>query len=279
MVELKRSVKMCGIGTNRRTRLMSWALLSAAGLATLITCLPWSLLAQDGTASLSGVLQDPTGAAIGGYWNAIGEYAASVTLEAAGGGFRQMTHPDQQGRFHFSGLPAGTYTVSTRSPYFDSLKIEQTLLAGEETSWPPVRLVQAGSGCSFSQKIDPVSTRFLAAGPAFGALAGNIHDGQQPTANVRVTLACWRGRGCPDDPEPTRTDLQGDFEFKNVRPGRYVLIIEQQRFFPRVDDFVVAGGLESSYSLNLTPCPNGDCRVKPSMTSTEPGAAKITVCE
>jgi hypothetical protein len=66
---------------------------------------------------------------------------------------------------------------------------------------------------------------------------------------------------------------------KNIRPGRYVLIIEQQRFFPRVDDFVVVGGLESSYSLNLTRCPNGDCTVKPPMTSTEPGTAKITVCE
>jgi Carboxypeptidase regulatory-like domain len=158
------------IGTNRRARSMPQALfLSAAGLAAWMVCSSFLLLAQDRTASLSGVLQDPTGAAIGGYWNAIGEYAASVTLEAAEGGLRQVTHPDRQGRFHFSGLPAGTYTVSTRSPYFDSLKIEQTLLAGEETSWPPVRLVQAGSGCSFSQKIDPVSTRFLAAGPAFGA--------------------------------------------------------------------------------------------------------------
>jgi hypothetical protein len=82
-----------------------------------------------------------------------------------------------------------------------------------------------------------------------------------------------------EDPEPTRTDTQGDFVFKNVRPGRYVLMIEQQRFFPRVDDFVVVGGLESSYSLNLTPCPNGDCTVKPPMTSTEAGTAKITVCE
>jgi Carboxypeptidase regulatory-like domain len=173
---------------------MPQALLSAAGLATFIMCLPLSLLAQDRAASLSGVLQDANGEPIGGYWNDISEYAASVTLEAAEGGFRQMTHPDQQGRFHFSGLPAGTYTVSTRSRYFDSLKIEQTLLAGEETSWPPVRLVQAGSGCGFSQKIDPASTRFLAAGSAFGALAANIHDGQKPSANVRVTLACWLGR-------------------------------------------------------------------------------------
>jgi hypothetical protein len=213
---------------------MRCALLSAAGLASWMTCSPFPLLAQEGTASLSGVLQDPTGAAIGGYWNAIGGYAATVTLEGAGGGFRRVDHPDQEGRFHFSGLPAGTYTISVRTPYFDSLKVKQTFLAGEERALPPVRLSLGASGACFSQGIDPVSTRFLAAGPAFGVLAGNVHDGQQPTANARVTLACWLGRHCTDDPEPTRTDPQGDFEFKNIRPGRYVLTIEQQLFFPRL---------------------------------------------
>jgi carboxypeptidase family protein len=139
---------MCIVGSSRRMRSI---LLSAVGI-TIWACSPFSLLAQDGTASLSGVVQDPTGAAIGGN--------GSVVLEAAGSGVRQVTQPDQRGSFRFSGLNTGTYTLSVRVPGFDTLKITQIVLAGEQRSLPAVRLSVGGSGC-FSSDADPVWTHFL----------------------------------------------------------------------------------------------------------------------
>jgi hypothetical protein len=256
---------MRGIRTNRRTRLVRRAL-----LAIWILCSPFPLLAQDKTASLSGVLQDPTGVAIGGY--------ASVTLDSAEDGLRRTIHPDEQGNFHFSGLTAGRYTLSTQVLGFDSLKLDLTLLAGEQRSWPPVRLGLGSSGC-FAQHIDPVSIRFLSTGPAFGALAGNVNDGKQQVVNARVKLACYGGGEC-SDPGGARTDSQGNFEFNDVRLGRYILTIEHDGLLPLINiPFVVTGGLESSYTFTLPPCPNGDCRVKPPMFATDSSPGNITVCE
>jgi len=67
--------------------------------------------------------------------------------------------------------------------------------------------------------------------------------------------------------------LEGDFEFESLRPGRYSVNAGQLGFFPLSTQVDVAGGLESFYSFRLTPCPNGDCTVKP-----DPNP-KTVVCE
>lgn len=237
--------------------------LSITVLVTWMACSRIPLLAQAGTASLSGVLQDSSGASIG--------RNGSVTLETKGDGLLQATQPDLEGRFHFSALPAGTYTVSVRVPGFDNLKIKQTLLAGEGRSLPPIRLNVGSSGC-FSNGFDPQWTRFVRARPTLGGLAGNVNAAQKPIVNARVTLVCWLGRECRENPETIRTDAQGNFEFSSIRAGRYLLTIEQQGFLSSINvPFVIVDGLESSYSISLTPCPNGGCMVTP-----EP---KATVCE
>jgi hypothetical protein len=69
------------------------------------------------------------------------------------------------------------------------------------------------------------------------------------------------------------TDSQGDFEFENLRPGPYTVNVQQSGVFLFSMRFSVAGGLENYYSFKLTPCPNGDCNVKP-----DPNVKPI-VCE
>ena len=73
--------------------------------AILLACSPIFLYAQEASASLTGVLQDPTGTALVG---------GSVNLEDEGGGSRQETQVDERGVFVFSGLRAGKYTLSMR---------------------------------------------------------------------------------------------------------------------------------------------------------------------
>ena len=112
--------------SNSRTRLIGLAL-SSARFAFSMAYSPFLLQGQLGAASLSGIVQDPRGAGIGG--------DGSVILEAAADGVQRVTRSDQGGSFRFSGLPAGTYTLSIRVPGFDSLTIKLLLLGGEQRSF------------------------------------------------------------------------------------------------------------------------------------------------
>lgn len=226
---------------------------SAFRAIIFLACSPIFLSAQD-TASLTGVLQDPTGAALVG---------GSVILESESSVIRQEIQVDERGMFRFSGLRYGKYTLSMRRLGFYGVKVKQDLLAGEQKSLPPIRLGVGVAGDCFSTDVDPESSQFPSTGPSLGGLAGNLASGLGPAAGVRVQLACWGPSQCREASEVTMTDSRGDFEFQSLRPGRYSVSAGQLAFFPlnvRVD---IAGGLESFYSFKLTPCLNGDCTVKP----------------
>jgi hypothetical protein len=240
---------------------------AVAGFAILLACSPLPLCAQEGTASLTGsvlLAQVNGGEAIPG---------GSVTLESVAGGARQETKSDERGVFRFSGLRTGKYLLSLRALGFDGVKVKLDLLAGEQKSLPPIGLNLAPSGCGFSSDTEPERTRFLYTGPSLGGLAGSVKADLGPAVGAQVVLSCWTTLRC-SGPDAAVTDAQGNFEFE-VYPGRYVLRIAQDKFFPSSGmQFVIVGGLESSYSFNLTSCPNGDCTVKPSQSNVKP-----TVCE
>src|ERR1700730_5139253 len=162
-----------------RARLMGWAfdpLPRVAAFATLLACSSPSLHAQDGTASVAGMWQDPNGAAL------VGVY---VILESAVGAADQ-TKADEQGGFHFSGLRAGSYTLSIRALGFDAVKVKQDLLAGEQRSLPPIRLNVGINGDCFPASIDPERSRFPSAGPSLGGLTGNVKNELGPLVGSRV---------------------------------------------------------------------------------------------
>ena len=236
-------------------------------VTTFAILLAWSpifLYAQEASASLTGVLQDPTGTALIG---------GSVSLEYEGSGSRQESQVDERGAFGFSGLRAGKYTLSMRRLGFYGVNLKLDLLAGEQRSLPPVRLSLGVAGDCFPIDTEPERSRFPSAGPSLGGLGGNLSSGLGPAAGVRVQLACWGPSQCRGASEVMMTDSQGNFELESLRPGRYSVSASQLGFFPlnvRVD---IAGGLESIYSFKLTQCPNGDCTVKP-----DPNVKPI-VCE
>jgi len=223
----------------------------AASFAILLTSSPFSLHAQDGTASLTGVLQYRDGAAL------VGVY---VVLESAAGAAYQTT-TDEKGGYRLSGLPAGSYTVTVRAAVY-TVKMKVDLLADEQRLLPPVRFALAVAGDCFPIEAEPERSRFPSAGPSLGGLAGNVKSEQGPIAGARVWLECRFGQ-CKEDSKSDTTDSGGNFEFVNLRPGGYNLNVQQSGFFPLNMRFNIAGGLDSSYSLKLTPCPKGDCTVKP----------------
>ena len=83
-----------------------WACL--LGVAVFLCGLPAPAPAQTQAGSISGTLTDPAGAVLRG---------AEVTIPANG----MTTATDQQGRFFFSGLTAGDYTVSVSYVGFEKL--------------------------------------------------------------------------------------------------------------------------------------------------------------
>ena len=77
--------------------------------------------AQDQAGSISGTLMDPAGAVLRG---------AQVSIPDKG----MIVSTDQQGRFFFSGLSAGNYTISVSYIGFETLTKSVTVNAGESTN-------------------------------------------------------------------------------------------------------------------------------------------------
>ncbi len=222
-----------------------------------------ALLAQDNTASLTGVVQVFDGEAARG---------GSVLLQSASGEVRRETPIEQGGGFRFSGLPADSYTLRIRQLGFFIVKLKQNLLASEQRSLPPVRLRLAPAGYCVNTDADPDETRFLSSGGSAGGLTGSVKSGIGPVAGARVGLACWQLASCSDH-GVARTDAQGKFEFENIPPGLYTLTVSQDGFIPLTQQFVVTGGLESSYSLTLRTCSNRECTVN------QDPSVKSVMCE
>ena len=99
-----------------RSRLLIFALVFA-----VLGCV--SGWAQVTTATMYGIVQDPTGAVIPG---------AQITLTNEGTGGTFTTSTDERGEFGFSVLPVGTYTLGVEAPGFKTLQSRRMGLAASQ---------------------------------------------------------------------------------------------------------------------------------------------------
>lgn len=114
--------------TYRMRRTWGWLAVGAACLVLL----PAALRAQVGSAVLSGVAQDTTGAIVPG---------ATATLINVTSGAQRVATANGEGLFSFSALPAGDYTLSVRAANFKDYR--QTgihLDPGDNKALPEIRL-------------------------------------------------------------------------------------------------------------------------------------------
>ncbi len=100
------------------------SLWKASGLLFLFALCTAVLHSQVNTASLSGLVTDPTGAAMP-------KVAVSVNMKATG--YTRATTTDSAGYYSFQDLPIGDYTVSVESSGFSSLQEHVTLYVGERS--------------------------------------------------------------------------------------------------------------------------------------------------
>ena len=204
-------------------------------------------------ATLEGEVQDPLGAAI--HW-------ARVELALEGSfATSSVQHSDKDGRFRFSWVPAGTYSLKLESAGFETFTLTSIRLAnGQWKSLPPLMLAVGGT-CHFPFV---ESYQLLPEGRHAGNLSGHVRQIEEGPAisNAKVTLFCGP-KACGE----TKTDSRGEFTFFNVQPGEYALRVTHFGYYPlEVEEHEVRGGFDQTdLPFRLEHCPNGNCdpRLRP----------------
>lgn len=104
---------------------------AGAQQANLLPDAPGMEQSSQGTGTLSGLVEDPAGALV---------QKAHITLSAEAANTARETVTDSNGRFTFSGVPAGTYDLTIKAEGFSEEILRITVTPGQATDLPPVSL-------------------------------------------------------------------------------------------------------------------------------------------
>lgn len=211
------------------------------------------LAAQDTSATVSGEIRDATGAAI-----SLGE--AELRLQTSPHTLFSVGMKED-GRFKFTVLPAGAYTLSVSIQGFYGLTVKSIQLAsGEQKILLPLRLDPAPSGCAAGPIVEYLE--LLPTAQNVGNLKGRVvRDGHHPIASVTVTLHCEEQPICGQ----TKTNINGEFTFLNLTPEQqYTMRFNRQGYYSGYEKvYSVQPGYDSIYEpVILELCPNGNCDPK-----------------
>jgi hypothetical protein len=216
------------------------------------------LAAQDTSSTVSGEIRDIAGASIP---------VTNVELKLQDSpGTVFSVRADQEGKFRFSVLPPGMYTLTLKQPGFNTMTVKSIRLAeGEQKTLPLLRLDVGFCGGLPS----PNFLELIPGEQHVGNLRGHIlreqkHYPGPPIAHAIVTLLCRDGKVCGE----TKTDVNGEFLFFNLPAGDDFTIRVTHPGFYLLDDmnYVVRAGFESTFwPISLEHCPNGNCdpRLRP----------------
>ena len=123
--------------------------------ATLGLLFPFMLMGQ--TATIQGVVTDPSGAAVPG---------ASVTAILETTGSARNVNTDPSGRYRIPALPVGSYTIRCKKAGFQDSEIRHTTLSLNQTLEQSIHLslVAAGTSIDVHDQPDALNTTAVTAG-------------------------------------------------------------------------------------------------------------------
>ena len=127
------------------------------------------------SASIVGQVQDVNHAAISG---------ADVTLTSALTGARYTAHTDASGRFHFAGLPIGSYTLIVHKEKFEDLRREFTFAGGTTAD---LTLELRVAGVSENLVVTGTSGEVRTDQPQLGDRLGPVEVEKLPILSRRIT--------------------------------------------------------------------------------------------
>jgi hypothetical protein len=212
----------CSISRSSNRTLLFINLIFALAAATV-------LAAQDTSASVSGEIDGPTA-------------DAELTLQTAPHTvFSVRTHDG--GKFKFSVLPAGTYTLTMSFLGFRTLRVKSIQVAsGEHKVLPRLRVDMAPSDFAGPPIADHME---LATDQRVGNLSGRVeNDRERPISHAMVKLLCDE-KICSQ----TKTDAKGEFIFFNLLPREnYVIRVTHPGYYPwQGTDYQVQAGYDANY--------------------------------
>jgi len=200
---------------HRQDRCAQHPLIYRAAFITVLLLALGSTLevtAQGNTANIIGTTADASGAAI--------PYTrVSVTNEDTG--LERQATADREGRFLLPALPPGTYTLTAQRTGFSQVRITGLRL-------------QAGINAKISVQFPPVVT-----------LRGRVVDFQttEPIAKVLVAIR--------DQQVQAITDENGQFEMRNVLPGRVDLYVSTVGYGLLKQSVELQAGVENNLELSV----------------------------
>ncbi|MEP6788808.1 MAG: TonB-dependent receptor, partial [Acidobacteriota bacterium] len=114
----------------------------------IVLCLSFSAFAQRTTGDVEGTVKDPKGAVVPG---------VSVTLVGVDVGFNRSATSDENGRFRFPQIPAGTYNITTAAAAgFGASTVNNVTVTIEKTTTVDLALSVAGSINTVEVSADPL---------------------------------------------------------------------------------------------------------------------------
>lgn len=234
-----------------------------AAIAACLTMGP--SVAQDGTASLTGKVQDISGAIIPGFVAELESVQAPIN--------RFRTVGDAAGAYRFSGLPAGEYDLKLSRNGFNTLKVKSTLILDGEQRVMPILHLTAAYNCG-PEPLD--SIRFLPSADNVGNFGGTVRidkglESGTLLSGADITLICSTGKACG----AAKTDADGRFLFKGLPPGDFSIRVTKVGFYPAVaSSYKVEAGVETVYwPIDIDRCHLGNC--DPKLRPKKP----LVVCE
>jgi hypothetical protein len=208
--------------------------LAAAGL----------LAAQDTSATLSGQVRPFPDGSLPGLTVVLAREQRPLTISSV--------QADDEGRFEFTALPQGSYTLRVAHLGFKALKVKSIPVASaEQKTLPPLRMDVAPTDMPWL----PIPEFELRVGDQrFGNLAGRVmRDEARPLARAKVQLFC-DDQLCGE----TKTDANGDFLFLNLAPrDEYPFRISHPGFYSwqgtGYTAFEVLAGFDATYRAIVLP--------------------------
>jgi Carboxypeptidase regulatory-like domain len=137
-----------GEGKLKNTKLVIFRRPVVAMVLAFLACVTVPALAQVGQATLTGAVEDASGAVITG---------ASITLTDTANQTQKTATSDSHGFFSFSSLPAATYEVKFEKPGFAEQRRRIVVHIADHTEIPNIRLAVKAAGESVSVTAESTS--------------------------------------------------------------------------------------------------------------------------